>query len=197
MELTYLELLHTLSNREASWKERLSASDRLWRAVLSKRIQGTEVTQAYKIMVQCWKHFGDVEKDRQDKYLFALRKHLALNCELVSRRLSEGQRFFCYFPKIELAEGPRDTGKDGLVRGAIRPCSGFKSIYEFHCEYPIEGYGVRKDRISVITRSGEPVPLFDWCEMQDIIVYCNRCGLEITYEVSKNCPWRKRRYESH
>ncbi len=188
MEKDYQGLLTLLKNKESPLKERLVASERIWKGVLSKRIQGNDVSHAYKVMVQAWKSLGTLVSDHLDKSFFMPRKKLAMNCEHISRRLPEGQIFFCYFPKIALAEGPRD--KDKLVRGAIKPCA-YSLIYEFHYEYPIEGIGVRKDLISVISNSDSKIPLFDWCEANDIIVYCGRCGLDITFEVAQNCPFKR------
>jgi len=76
-----------------------------------------------------------------------------------------------------------------LIAGKIKSGYG-ASIYEFHWEYPIEGMGVRKDLISVITDEDERIPLLGWCRQNDLIVFCNRCGLDITYEVSKDCLHR-------
>lgn len=42
-------------------------------------------------------------------------------------------------------------------------------------------------RIKVAGKINHDVSL----KKNDIIVYCNRCGLEITFEVSRDCPRRK------
>lgn len=141
-------------------------------------------------MVQFWRNLGSSLNDRNDSSLFIRRSILATQCMNVSRRLAEGQKFFRYFPKIELAEGPNRFKGNEMIRGRIN-YKMFHFMYEFHMEYPIESVGVIKDQISIITNSGSKIPLFDWCKTNDIIVYCNRCGLEITYEVSRDCPRRK------
>lgn len=188
MENEYQELLRIVSNRYTSAKERLNASIGIWRAIT--RIRGQEVRPVYLRFVRAWRTLANLERDRNDRRLFLTRKQIARYCGYLSRRLPEGQKFFCYFPRIELAEGPMDSDQDRIMRGPIKPCV-YSSIYEFHYEYPIEGRGVRKDRISVITELGDQVPLLDWCKDHEIIVYCGRCGLDITFVAAMNCPFKR------
>ena len=70
----------------------------------------------------------------------------------------------------------------------------YSSIFEFHHEYPIEGFGTQKDLISVIEEDGTRTPLFDWCRQHEVYSYCGRCGLDITYELSMDCPFMKNRF---
>ena len=81
------------------------------------------------------------------------------------------------------------------MKGELKTVYG-SSLYEFHREYPIEGFGIRKDLISVITEENEKIPIMDWCKQNEIIVYCNRCGLDITFEVSMDCPFTKARFHT-
>ena len=39
----------------------------------------------------------------------------------------------------------------------------------------------------------EKIPMMEWCKQNDFVVYCNRCGLDITYTVSNDCPFTKGR----
>lgn len=84
-------------------------------------------------------------------------------------------------------EGPRSLTEGGLVRGEFKMCK--SSVYDLHWEYPIEGVGFRKDLISVVESDGTRSPLLDWCSDQKVFVFCGRCGQDITFEVSRGCPW--------
>jgi hypothetical protein len=182
--------LQKLLDNQISIEERIDIAKKTARAVLSNKIDDHDVPFFYQVMVQFWRNLGSHLRDRNNPSLFLKRSKLATQCMLVSTRLPGGQKFFKHFPKIELAEGPNRFKGDELIIGRIN-YKMFQSIYEFHLEYPIESVGVIKDQISVITSSGSKIPIFDWCEENDIIVYCNRCGLDITYEVSRDCPKRK------
>jgi|GEM_PF-5336867 len=190
MEDSLREELAVLKDKKLSLTRRLAASERVWRAVLRNEVRDDDMSYAYNVMVQAWKSLGAWASDRLDRNLILPRKRLAANCERVSRRLQEGQKFFRDFPRVGLAEGPCDDKRGRTITGAVKACV-YTSIYEFHLEYPIEGMGVRKDRISVVTGPGARLPLFEWCEIHGVIVYCGRCGLDITFEVSRLCPWRK------
>ena len=50
-----------------------------------------------------------------------------------------------------------------VIRGAIKSGYG-TSLYDFHREYPIEGFGIRKDLISVFTDENEKIPMMEWCK---------------------------------
>ena len=190
MEDKHQDQLAFLKSKEAPVKERVDAAQKIAWEVLRDKISGDDVSRVYAVMVQCWKNLGTLLSDRLDGRLFLPRIKLARQCLSVSPRLPEGQKFFCYHPKVKLAEGPNRFKNDEIIRGAIT-YKMFHSVYEFHYEYPIEGYGVQKDLISVITESGDKISILDWCKANDIIVYCRRCGLDITFEVSRNCPRRK------
>jgi len=177
-------------NNKIDLDERIKIAGQISQDVSLKKIAADDIPLVYQVMLQFWRNLGSYLSDRYDSSLFLKRSKLATHCMSVSRHLPEGQKFFRYFPKIELAEGPNRFKGNEIVRGMI-DYRMFHSLYEFHLEYPIESIGVIKDQISVITRSGAKIPIFDWCEKNDIIVYCNRCGLDITYEVSRDCPRRK------
>jgi hypothetical protein len=143
----------------------------------------------YEALVMFWRELGQRRADRHDRTLIPIRKELTASCGALARLLPGPRRFFIYYPRLPDVEGPHDQGGGSLLRGALT-CTYGTSLYEFHWEYPVRGFGVRKDLISVIADDGTRYPLLAWCESHDIIVVCNRCGLEITYEVSKDCPWR-------
>jgi hypothetical protein len=184
------DLLDLLLDPDIDLMERVQSARKIARDVMTRRIEEDHFSHIYQIMVQFWRNISSSDDDRNDTSLFLKRSILATQCMYVSKRLPEGQKFFKYFPRIELAEGPNRFKGNEIIRGRVN-YKMFHSLYEFHLEYPIESVGVIKDQISVIANSGAKIPLFDWCEKNDIIVYCNRCGLDITYEVSRDCPRRK------
>jgi hypothetical protein len=96
-----------------------------------------------------------------------------------------------YYPEIRDAEAPDPKKPGEMLRGPI-VCGYGTSMYEFHYEYPINGMGVRKDLIKVVNPDGARTPIFDWCRENNVVVLCNRCGNDITYEVSMECPARIR-----
>jgi hypothetical protein len=186
------DFLDLLLDNDIDLKERIGTARKITLDVLTKKNEEYDVSHIYQIMVQFWRNIGSSDADRNDSGLFLKRTILATQCMLVSTRLPEGQKFFKYFPRIELVEGPNRFKGNEIIRGRMN-YKMFHSTYEFHLEYPIESVGVIKDQISVITNSGDIIPIFEWCETNDIIVFCNRCGLEITFEVSRDCPRRKAR----
>jgi hypothetical protein len=92
-------------------------------------------------------------------------------------------------PRHDDVEGPRSLREGGLVRGALEETRRFG--YEFHWEYPVAGVGIRKDLIMVVEPDGTRKPLLDWCSDQKVFVFCGSCGLNVTFEVSRFCPWSK------
>ena len=143
-------------------------------------------------MVEFWRSLGISKTDREDVRLFNLRRRIANVCLIISMHLPEGQKFFRYYPKVHKAEG-FDNRKNKMKEGVFKTGYG-SSLYEFHLEYPIEGIGIKKDLISVITTDNKRIPMLEWCKLNDIVVFCNRCGLEITQEVNKDCPFMKRKF---
>jgi len=81
------------------------------------------------------------------------------------------------FTRIDRVEGPNRFKRNELINEALRTGQGGFSLYEFHWEYPIERFGVRKNLISVITQDKGKVPLFDWCEENNIIVFATVADL--------------------
>ena len=68
------------------------------------------------------------------------------------------------YPPIALCEGPDHDDPEKIHRGPI--AGGYsRSLYEFHYEYPIGGFGVRKDLIIVIEEGGARTPIFDYCRI--------------------------------
>jgi len=189
MDTTHQEALALLEDDGAPFAARHRASRLIADAARAGALDRTDAPLFYEALVMFWKEFGQRRVDRGDKTLFPIRKALAGSCSALSALLPGGRRFYTYYPRLPKVEGPHDQGRGGLLRGALT-CTYGTSLYEFHWEYPIRGFGVRKDLISVIADDDTRLPLLEWCEAHDIIVVCNRCGLEITFEVSRDCPWR-------
>lgn len=185
------ELLYTISNDDFNFEDRIDAAYEINKELWKNNIEAVDIQLFYKAMVEFWRSLGKNKKDREDNGLFAIRKKMANICYRLSLRLLNGQKFFNYYPKVNKSEG-FDNRTNKIKEGILKTGYG-TSLYEFHWEYPIEGFGVRKDLISVITDKNERIPMLKWCKQNDIIVFCNRCGLEITQEVSKDCPFRNRR----
>ena len=93
--------------------------------------------------------------------------------------------YFEDYPRIGNCEGPRDGG-DEVMRGSIS-CGYGRSMYNFHFEYPIEGVGVRKDKIVVVESDGTRTSMFDYCRKHGITVRCRHCSEDITTQVSMYC----------
>jgi len=124
-------------------------------------------------------------------HLFRDRVRAASACTTVSLALPQGQRFYRNIPKSGHAEGPDPRKQGSLIHGPFAYTYG--SIYEFHLEYPIEGFGVRKELISIVEADGKRTPLFDWLKSHKMVIWCSRCGLDITFEISRDCPARAMR----
>jgi len=185
------ELLNILKNPWIPFEEQFVAAKK----IAMGKIEERDIPRVYQSIVEFWRSLGLCKIDRDDEGLFEIRYKLASICLILSLRLPGGRKFFRYFPIVKRAEGFEDRVRNKLMEGALKTGYG-SSLYEFHWEYPIEGAGIKKDQISVITNENERIPILDWCKQNDIIVFCNRCGLDITYEVSKDCPFSKRRYAS-
>jgi len=185
------ELLNILKNLRIPFEEQFVAAEEIARG----KIEASVIPRIYQSIVEFWRSLGLCKIDRDDEGLFEIRSKLASVCYILSFRLPEGRKFFRYFPIVKRAEGFEDRVRNKMMVGALKTGYG-SSLYEFHWEYPIEGIGIRKNLISVITDENERIPMLDWCKQNDITVFCNRCGLDITYEVSKDCPFSKRRYAS-
>ena len=184
------ELLYTISRQDISREEKLHAAGKVLRECVSDRIESEDINLFYMAMLDLWRSLGESEEDRNNNALFHTRKQLAFYSWHLSRKRYGSPRIFRYFPAPEFVEGFESRVKKKIIQGKLKTTYG-SSLYEFHWEYPIEGIGVKKDLIYVKNKAGEKSPLFDWCRENEIIVYCNRCGLEITYEVSKDCPFQK------
>ncbi len=187
------ELFYILKKKDIPFGERFSAAKEIGEEALMRRIEPVDIPMFYPLAVDLWRSLGLSKTDCDDRRLFEIRKKLANVCWRLSFQLPEGQKFFKYFPRVKRAEGFEERVYKKMMQGALKPGYGL-SYYEFHLEYPIEGAGIRKDLISVITDENEKIPIMDWCKQNDIIVFCNRCGLDITYTVSTDCPFWKGKY---
>ena len=186
------ELLYTISNDDFTFEDRLEAAYEIDMELRKNKIETVDIELFYKAMVEFWRSLGLSKKDREDNGLFAIRKKLAFVCLRLSMQLPNGQKFFRYYPRVHKAEG-LDNRMNKMKTGVFKTGYG-TSLYEFHYEYPIEGIGIKKDLITVITSDNKRIPMLEWCQQNDIVVYCSRCGLEITQEVSKDCPFMKRKF---
>ena len=79
------------------------------------------------------------------------------------------------------------TTADGRT-GTIRPGYG-TGLYNFHYEFPVCGFGVRKDEIFV-AEADRKTPILDWLQQQGIRVICTRCGGFVDRSVEERCPAR-------
>lgn len=188
MTTEQFELLNILKNKKLPFEKRYWAVKMIGLEAGLKKNDQSEIKLFYEPMVELWRSLGLSKKDRKDEKLFSIRKKIASFCLILSLQLPEGQKFFTYYPKVKKAEG-FDPHMNKRKKGVLKTGYG-SSLYEFHLEYPIEGIGIRKDLITVISDESRRIPMLEWCKQNDIIVYCNRCGLEITYEVSRDCPFR-------
>ncbi len=62
-------------------------------------------------------------------------------------------------------------------------------LQELHWEWPINGFGVRKDQIEVLDE-GRWTPVFAWLRQAGVRVVCRRCGGFIDSTVEAECPAR-------
>jgi hypothetical protein len=81
------------------------------------------------------------------------------------------------------------TTADGQT-GTIRPGYG-TSLYNFHFEFPVSGFGVRKDEIFVVEDDCR-TPILDWLKLRSTRVICTRCGGFVDRKVEERCPARDR-----
>jgi hypothetical protein len=188
----HFDLLCDLKDLKLPFNERYRAALDINRAVLYRAIGSEDVALFFEPMVDFWRRLNLISSDCSEERLFSIRARLANICRNISRKLQGRQKFFRYFPQVKRAEGFDDRVMNRLITGEIKPGYG-TSLYEFHREYPIEGIGIRKDLISVIIDNDQKIPIMEWCRQNDVVVFCNRCGLDITYEVSSNCPYINRR----
>ena len=180
-------LIEILEDEDASRKERVKAANRVAILARMRSFGGSAHRTLFDRVVLFWRGLCEAEEDPSWPLLMD-RTRAASACTLLSLDLSEGQKFFKNIPRVGNAEGPHPRIEGEIIRGAFNYM--YRSIYEFHREYPIEGFGVRKDLISVIEEEEIRTPMFDWLREQDVVVWCSGCGLEVTYEVSRNCPAR-------
>jgi hypothetical protein len=193
MNEAHQEALVLLEETRVPFAPRYRAARLIAQELRRGTLDKTDLPLFYHALVGFWRELGVREADRADARLFAIRKALAEVSAELSRRVFGDRRFYAGFPSLPRVEGPDNEVPGAVRRGALR-CTYGTSLYEFHLEYPIDGFGVRKDLISVIADDGARWPIFDWCKTHGIIVFCNRCWLDITCEVSRDCPWRKAKY---
>lgn len=187
MEHHPIRLLAIFDDEEALLEDRVDAACQIATWGRWSELALSDLTGIYERLLKFWQNLGS---PRQGSTAF-LRQRVRAGwaCGLVSRNLPEGPKVYKYYPRLKDVEGPNRFKKGIITRGRLTHT--YLSVYEFHFENPIEGFGTQKDLISVIDEGGARTPLFDWCRQHKTYVYCGLCGLDITYEVSRNCPWRK------
>jgi hypothetical protein len=191
--------LAILDSEDTSLGERVHAASRL--AAWGRWVEPPppDLAGLADRLLAFWQGLG--EQREGERILYHYRARAARACQALAPRLPDGPSVFRNYPRPGLRwEGDRPTGHLDVEGEDPRLGKGPKrgrfdvymsSIYEFHLEYPIERRGTRKDLISVIEEDGSRTPLLDWCREHRMYVFCGRCGLDITQEVSRNCPWRK------
>ena len=185
------ELFYVIKKRELPFEERYRAVLEIHSEIGLKKIEESDIQLFYDAIVDFWRSLGLRKIDRENEQLFSLRRKIANVCISISIRMPQRRNIFRYYPKVLKAEG-FDSRTNAMRTGTLKTGYG-TSLYEFHYEYPIEGFGIKKDLIKVITSENKIIPMLEWCKENDIIVFCNRCGLEITQEVNKDCPFMKKK----
>ncbi len=190
MAFNSIRALAIFDDDKAPLAERIDAarSLALWASNKAPEVPGVE--ELFQRVLVLWQSLCTT-RDELDLHLLHDRARAAEVGTLMSKGLPGGQRMFRNVPRLNDVEGPDRFRSDVVVRGKFNFY--MASIYEFHLEHPIEGHGVYKNLISVVEVDGSRTALFDWCRRHDVIVWCSRCGLEITYEVSRDCPFRRRK----
>jgi len=179
--------LAIFNDEEASLEDRVEAAHQIAAWGRFSELELSELAILYERLLAFWQSLGSPRDG--DQAFLRQRARAGRACSLVSFRLPEGPKVYKYYPHLGDVEGPNRSQKGKIARGRLSHT--YTSIYEFHFENPIEGFGAQKDLISVVEEDGTRTQLFDWCRQHEVFVFCGRCGLDITYEVSRECPWRK------
>jgi hypothetical protein len=187
MEQHPIRLLAIFDDEEASLEDRVDAAHKI--AVWGRWSEPalSDLPNLFERLLGFWLSLGSPRDG--DRAFLRQRVRAGRACAVLSLRLPEGQKVFKNYPRPGEVEGPNRFRGGEITRGRFNHY--MASIYEFHFEYPIEGCGIQKDLISLVEENGNRVQLFDWCRQHEVFVFCSRCGLDITYEVSRDCPWRK------
>jgi hypothetical protein len=182
-----LRSLATIEDEEAPRKARVRAANDLAIWARSGQPGVEDVQNLHRRVIQLWRDLCAADEEPSWSLLMD-RGRAAAACTTLSPALPDGQNFFRNIPRINDAEGPHPRKEGVILRGKFGYM--YRSIYDFHREYPIEGFGVRKDLISVVEADGTRVPVLDWLPRKAWVVWCSGCGLDITTEVANNCPAR-------
>ena len=99
-----------------------------------------------------------------------------------------GLRVDIHLPEVDqLVVADCEDARPGRLRSTVG-----LGIYDLHQEWPIDGSGVRKDRILVI--DGEKrTPIIDWLRARGVRVLCPHCGGFLDRRVEVGCPARAHR----
>ena len=187
MEQHPIRLLAVFDDEEASLEDRVEAAYQIATWGRGMDLAQTDLATLYERLFDFWQNLGSPRQG--DQAFLRQRVRVGRACSVVSMRLKDGPKVYKYYPRLGDVEGPNRSKKGEIIRGRFTHM--YTSIFEFHFENPIEGFGTQKDLISVVEEDGTRTPLFDWCRQHEVYAYCGLCGLDITYEVSRDCPWRK------
>jgi hypothetical protein len=186
MERHPIRLLAIFDDEEASLEDRANAARQIATWGRWSELPLSDLATLYERMFEFWHNLGSPRQG--DQTFLRQRVRVGWACQALSLRLRDGPKLYKYYPRLMDVEGPNRFKRGETTRGRLTHY--IASIFEFHFEYPIEGFGIQKDLISVVEEDGTRTQLFDWCRQHEVFVFCGRCGLNITYEVSRDCPWR-------
>jgi hypothetical protein len=188
MEKDRAALMSILEDRELPIRERSKAANDLafW---ARKADQSTEVhSEIFELLFEFWQRL--CRRSIGDYYFLTARAQVARACMFLTMGLPKDGPTVCWdHPRHDDVEGPRSLREGGLVRGAFEQTSHFG--HQCHWGYPVAGVEIRKDLIMVVEPDGTRKPLLDWCSDQKVFVFCGSCGLDVTFEVSRFCPWTR------
>jgi len=187
MEQHPIRLLAIFDDEEASLKDRAEAAHQIATWGRWSELPLSDLATLYERLLGFWQNLGLPREG--DRAFLRQRVRVGWACSVVSMRLSDGPKVYKYYPRLGDVEGPNRFKKGETARGRLSHT--YTSVFDFHFENPIEGFGTQKDLISVVEEDGTRTQLFDWCRQHEVYAYCGLCGLDITYEVSRDCPWRK------
>jgi len=189
LRLQLLEIQASVERDSEVYPEELRSLAAVVVAAIKGEIDSKDIAD-WREKLEKLKHKLEPHRGR-DRYINAIMGSVGRALEAFSLCAPDDRTVYQYYPELDDVEAPHPEEEGKTIRGPLK-CGYGTSLYEFHYEYPIEGAGVRKDLITVVEPDGTRTTIFDWCRENNVVVYCNRCGQEITYEVSLDCPARTR-----
>ncbi len=190
-----------LQERQAREREAAARFEAMLGVLLSRGSADAELLRAAEALEELPRPPDDPELAR--RVISALDgdwRSIATPAELRVRRLLGrwakelavllGWRVDAYLPDVDVRVV---AAVEGGKPGRLRPSYGL-GLYDLHQEWPIDGFGVRKDRILVIEEGGRR-PILEWLPEQKTRVLCPRCGGFLDRRVEQGCPSRRLRPE--